>query len=193
MGRKHTEETKQKISNTKKGHKVSIETRKKISATLKGHKPSKESIDKMSKALRGRRLSKETRERMSKAQRGRVVSKETRLRMKKAWKGIPKSKEQRGKMSEMKRGCKNPNWQGGISFLPYPVDWVDSLKESIRERDGYICQMCGIHQEELGKKLDVHHIDYDKENLDPKNLISLCRGCHMKTNHNRGEWQKYFS
>jgi 5-methylcytosine-specific restriction endonuclease McrA len=192
-GSKHTEETKRKISKTKRGHSVSMETRNKISATLNGRKPSKEAIKKMSEVKKGKKKSARTKRRMSKAQKGRVVSKETRLRMKKAWKGVPKGKEQVRKMREMKKGSRNPNWQNGISFLPYPTDWVDSLKESIRERDWYICQMCGVHQEELSKKLDVHHIDYDKENLALENLISLCRGCHMKTNYNRDEWQRYFN
>jgi len=36
LGKKHSEESKRKISESKKGHKVSIETRKKISNSLKG-------------------------------------------------------------------------------------------------------------------------------------------------------------
>ena len=91
---------------------------------------------------------------------------------------------------------KNPNWKDGISFEPYTTDWTEDLKESIRKRDDYVCQICGIHQDELkgfNRKLDVHHIDYNKKNLNPKNLISLCRSCHMKTNHNREYWIKYFN
>jgi len=87
---------------------------------------------------------------------------------------------------------KHWNWQGGISFEPYPIDWTDDLKESIRKRDEYTCQLCGIYQNELNEKLHCHHIDYDKDNLDPKNLISLCRKCHTKTNWNRDYWIKYF-
>ena len=90
---------------------------------------------------------------------------------------------------------KNPNWKGGISFELYPIDWTDDLREVMRKRDSYICQLCGICQDGLKgrfRKLDIHHIDYDKDNLDPKNLISLCKGCHMKTNHNRAYWINYF-
>jgi hypothetical protein len=43
------------------------------------------------------------------------------------------------------------------------------------------------------KKLDVHHIDYDKKNGDPRNLVSLCKSCHIKTNYNREYWIEYFS
>jgi 5-methylcytosine-specific restriction endonuclease McrA len=91
------------------------------------------------------------------------------------------------------RGKNNINWQGGKSSEEYGVDWTDSLRKSIRERDSYVCQKCGIHQSELDKKLDVHHIDYNKLNLDPKNLITLCRFCHLKTNLNREYWINYFN
>jgi len=56
------------------------------------------------------------------------------------------------------------------------------LKEYIKSRDGYICLniMCG-------NKVDlvVHHIDYNKENCEDKNLITLCRSCNFKVNYNR--------
>ena len=98
------------------------------------------------------------------------------------------------KMPEMS-GKNHPNWQGGKSFEEYGIEWTDDLKESIRKRDNYICQMegCGIHQDELDEKLHIHHIDYDKKNLNPKNLITLCRNCHIKTNFNRNYWKNYFT
>lgn len=111
------------------------------------------------------------------------------------------SEERKRKISSTKKGqCKgdkNSNWQDGKSFEFYPIDWTDILRESIRKRDNYICQLCGIHQDELNnnrtRKLDCHHIDYNKNNLDPKNLITLCRNCHLKTNFNRNYWIKYFN
>lgn len=87
---------------------------------------------------------------------------------------------------------KHPSWKGGVS--KYPNKWTNSLKEIIRKRDGYVCQLCGIQQDELkGKfsRLDVHHIDYNKYNIDPINLITLCRHCHIKTNYYRDYWEKY--
>jgi len=87
----------------------------------------------------------------------------------------------------------NPNWRGGISECPYTQDWTEDLKDSIRKRDGYLCQLCNKSQEETIRKLDVHHIDYDKENCDPNNLISLCIGCHAKTTTgDREKWKNYF-
>jgi len=81
------------------------------------------------------------------------------------------------------------SWRGGISFEPYPFDWRKSLKETIRNRDQRTCMVCGAP--ENGTRLCVHHIDYDKKNLSFDNLISLCRSCHTKTNHNRKFWKRY--
>jgi hypothetical protein len=82
----------------------------------------------------------------------------------------------------------NPNWRGGKSFEPYPLGWTKIFKEQIRQRDGYKCCFCGIPEVENGRRLDVHHKDYNKDNINPDNLISLCRSCHTKTNFNREHW-----
>lgn len=106
------------------------------------------------------------------------------------------SLERRKKLSEAKKGVydgeKNPNWRGGKSFEPYGLEFNEELKERIRKRDGYVCQECGVSQKELDYKLHVHHIDYDKKNNDPSNLISLCRGCNSKANFKREKWIKHF-
>jgi len=85
-------------------------------------------------------------------------------------------------------GEDNPNWCGGISCLPYPIGFSDSLKECIRARDGYQCQKCGVTQLECIHVLCIHHIDYDKENLVDANLITLCRSCNAQVNFNRAFW-----
>lgn len=86
----------------------------------------------------------------------------------------------------------NPNWKGGISFVPYPLGWNHTFKEQIRYRDGYKCQICGMPEIENGRKLSVHHKDYNKDNINEKNLISLCIKCHIKTNYKREYWLEYF-
>jgi formylmethanofuran dehydrogenase subunit E len=100
------------------------------------------------------------------------------------------SDEHKKKMSDAHKGNKNSQWRGGSSFEPYSIDWTDTLRRSIRERDHYTCQICGAQQGE--KTFDVHHIDYQKKNSDPLNLITLCRPCHRRTNSNRKEWIAYF-
>lgn len=54
LGKLHSDETKRKISETLKGHKLSEETKLKISDTIKGTKLSEETKQKLSKASKGR-------------------------------------------------------------------------------------------------------------------------------------------
>ena len=110
------------------------------------------------------------------------------------------SEEQKKARSERVAGNKNPmygmvrekspNWRGGISFEPYGLEFNNKLKERIRKRDNYQCQICDERQN--GRKFPVHHKDYDKRNNEDWNLITLCIPCHQKTNFNRKYWVKYF-
>ena len=84
-------------------------------------------------------------------------------------------------------GENNPSWIDGRSFEPYPREWTDELRKKIKSIDNYTCQLCGANS-----PLDVHHIDYDKKNCNPRNLITLCKNCHPKTNYNRKYWIEYF-
>jgi len=193
-GKPLSKETKRKISEAQMGRKMppfTEEHRKKISewhkgkiSSRKGAHLSEETKQKIKLANIGKKLSEETRQKISNSQIGRLP-----------WnKG--KKLESRPKQSLQIMGKNNPNWRGGISFEPYSKDWSDDLKDSIRKRDNYMCRECGIHQDELDgfhKVLDVHHIDYIKNNLDPNNLITICKGCHVKTNYNREYWIEYFS
>jgi len=89
-------------------------------------------------------------------------------------------------------GKNNPNWKNGSSFDPYGKEFNDKLKKQIRKRDNHTCQECGKHQKEFKSKLPIHHIDFNKKNNNPFNLISLCKKCHPKTNSNRKHWMRYF-
>jgi hypothetical protein len=86
-----------------------------------------------------------------------------------------------------------PLWRGGISFEPYATEFNNRLKQQIKERDNYTCQICGrIETEELQRnngKLSIHHIDYDKKNNHPTNLITFCRKCNARANFNREKWK----
>lgn len=79
-----------------------------------------------------------------------------------------------------------------LSYEIYPLGWNKTFKEQIRRRDEYKCQLCGLPEAECFRRLDIHHIDYDKKNCNPDNLITLCKNCHAKTNYNRNYWTNYF-
>lgn len=87
------------------------------------------------------------------------------------------------------KGEKNPNWNNGSSLENYPTEFNRKLKRLILERDNNQCQDPNCNY--LSKKLDCHHIDYDKKNNNPDNLITLCRSCHGKTNNKKN--RKYFT
>ena len=85
---------------------------------------------------------------------------------------------------------KASNWRGGKSFENYPQEFDNDLKMGIRERDNFVCCNCG---KLLIRGLHIHHIDYNKRNCLPDNLISLCRSCHMKTNcKNHDYWMAFY-
>ena len=117
------------------------------------------------------------------------------LRSRKMWR-MPGARK---KMSEALRGKRpnisgslHPNWRGGISKDPYPFVFNEILKESIRERDGHQCVDCGCSDMANGRKLVIHHIDYNKQNCHGDNLVTLCLACNSKANYKRDDWMKHF-
>jgi hypothetical protein len=203
LGRKASPETRAKMSLMRKGRRQPMEAREKMSLLHKGEKNpmfgkrhSPEELVKMSNAHKGKHHSPETKKKMSLNKMGekhpmfgKHQSEEWRRNRAKSRIGQHHSIETRRKIG--RKGEKNPAWRGGISFAPYTTDWTHALRISIRERDHYICQMCGEKQGDLAHS--VHHIDYIKANCNPQNLITLCRPCHMKTNvGDRKKWTAHF-
>lgn len=130
----------------------------------------------------GKHPSEDTRRKLSESHKGYIMPKGQKEKISKTSKGKPKPAGFIEKVS----GEKHHNWKGGKSFQLYGFDWTSLLKHSIRTRDCFVCQIC--------RKTGwvVHHIDYNKSNCNPDNLITLCCPCHMKTNFHRDYWINYF-
>ena len=202
-GRQHSEETKRKMSETALQN---IENGKKMPDkfrpfTLPGRPFSKETRQKMSKARKGKNLSDAHRRKIGEGVRNHKA--------KRRQEGIPLSDKElqhlknigfkKGKahhffgkhrteihcqrISDSHVGEKNPNWEGGKSFEPYPPEFNKPLKNRIRKRDNYTCQICGKH-----KSKHVHHINFNKDDCRDSNLITLCSSCNAIVNSNRDFW-----
>lgn len=83
-------------------------------------------------------------------------------------------------------GCGNPVMSRGKTVLGFTI-WKSGCsacqKRAIKKRKKQ-CEKCGTT-----KQLQTDHIDRDKSNNDPSNLMTLCRPCHdIKTTENN-EWR----
>lgn len=85
-------------------------------------------------------------------------------------------------------GVLSPVWCGGTSFEPYCYEWsFKEFKDLIKKRDGDVCLNPDCRHN--SKRLAIHHIDYNKKNCSPGNLITLCNSCNGRANGNR-KWHK---
>jgi len=107
------------------------------------------------------------------------------------WIGRKHTDEEKRKIGLHSQGEKNPNWRGGIAHKPYTREFVLSLRQQVYDEYGGKCGLCPTTGD--GHEIHIHHIDYNKENNDPLNLMALCRSCHGRTNFNREYWQDYLS
>jgi hypothetical protein len=172
----------EKIHKPRIGRKLSQKTKDKIGIANKGRKHTEEFKKMVSLTFKGKPRSDAYKENLSKKLKGRVFTP--------TWKAkISQTMKERG----TNVGQNNSNWHGGISVEPYTEEWEDTIREQIRQRDSHVCQLCHNRNISNNHKLSVHHIDYDKHNSIPQNLITLCKKCHTKTNYSRPYWQDYFT
>ncbi len=89
-------------------------------------------------------------------------------------------------------GITSSCWKGGSTLEPYCDAWQDKeYKKDIRSRDDSICQNPYCYKTD--NVLHIHHIDYNKKNCHPNNLITVCRYCNSRANKDRKwhtEWYK---
>lgn len=119
-------------------------------------------------------------------------TKEKREAARQRGKAFAQKKEWLLKIAESVSGEKNPMWQGGVTDSGYAPGFCKSLKEKIRKRDNYRCQLCTATEKELGYKLSIHHSDYDKTNHDESNLFATCKPCNSRVNINQEFWYGFF-
>lgn len=188
MAKRGTKEWKRKISMAHMGKKMSKEVLEKqrirmlVNNPFKGKKHNLASREKI-------RLSRIGKSSWNKGKKRPPFSKEWRKKMSDTHKKI-------GTRPPIRKGNKHHNWKGGIGRLPYPFVFGKELKLRIRQRDNFICQLCGKTEKqelkEIKRALCVNHIDFNKDNCDPKNLNTLCCACNSTVNFDRKKWTKYF-
>jgi hypothetical protein len=108
-GESHTEESRRKISEAKKGCVLSEETKAKMSAAKKGRKHSEETRQKIRELKIGKKrqpFSDEHRQNLSESKTGKKHSEETLLKMREVKLGKKHSEEARRKMREAAKGRK---------------------------------------------------------------------------------------
>lgn len=178
-GKKHSIESRKKMSDAHKGVKLSEETKRRMSIAQMGHPVSQKLIEHITNLNKGKKRSKTHQENLSKALQN--PSLETRALWSKAKMGTKASPETRAKLSAMRQGKNNSNWKGGISTSRDKLRGSTEFKEwriAVFERDNYTCQKCGVR----GGELNAHHIihlalDVSKA-TDVDNGITLCVECH---------------
>lgn len=80
-------------------------------------------------------------------------------------------------------------WKGGIAYEPYCSTWMDEeFINFIKERDGKKCLNPSCNGTNPFNVVR-HHIDYNKNNCDPINIITICQSCNSTANGSR-EWYK---
>ncbi|MEK6829350.1 MAG: HNH endonuclease signature motif containing protein, partial [Nanoarchaeota archaeon] len=90
---------------------------------------------------------------------------------------------------------KNPNWQGGITTINQKIRNsynFDQWRNSVFQRDNWICQECLKN----GGELHPHHIKkfskYPLLRFDTNNGITLCELCHDKITGKEEQFVTYF-
>lgn len=124
------------------------------------------SRSKILKGLKKKPPTKRHRENLAKAMRGR--------------KRKPFTRKTRKKMSLAHGGTGKPHENS-----KYPKEFY-RIRRKILKRDNHICQKCfkyGNH---------AHHINYNKQDNNEYNLITLCNKCNCEVNKSRYYWKKYF-
>ena len=157
------------------------ERKDRISKKLKGKPKTEDHKRKISIGHKGLEHTKETKKKMSEFHLRPETIIKYRLLMEKKWEDPEYRKQNTG----LNHSC----WINGDSFKPYTYFFNTALKKKILKRDNFRCHFPNCQRKE---DLCVHHIDFNKKNCTPINLLTLCRKHNIKINYNRKYWKLYF-
>lgn len=197
-----------------KGNKLSDEHKQKIGDALRGRKNepmSEEQKNKISESLKGRKkgpMSEEQKIKLSLAHMGQPSSEKqkraTSEKLKELWNDPEHRKKRSGSISlALKEAWEDPLFRI-LHSGKYHTRWKEEedysgkynkfflnhgvTRQHILERDNHACQNCSRCI--LYCHYAIHHIDLDKKNDNPDNLITLCNSCHSKLHSIEREWLK---
>ncbi len=162
-GRPHSEEFKQRMSE-----------RTGSSNPFHGRKHSEASKKKMSLKRRGRKLSAHQCEAISNALQGHDTPDWVRERI--------------------SEGVLRYYRRNGLGIVrTYPEEFNAILKRRIMRRDEFQCRNPGCKSTGKGRRLGLHHTNYDKQDCQDGNLITLCRSCNTRANYvSRHLWMLFY-
>jgi len=187
-----TEETKKKISESKKGVHISEEHKRKLSEFWKGKKKpprSEEHKRKLRESRRGYRPSEETKRKIGIASTGRKHSEKTKLRLKEINTGKHHSEETIKKLKESRKRIPIRNYKGGITPINKRIRnslEYELWRKSIWIKDNFTCAKYGTY----GGDLVAHHInnfaEFPELQLSIDNGITLSLKAHIEFHNKYG-------
>lgn len=198
-GKKVSKKTREKISLSSKGKKLTEECRIKIGVKVKiywilnpgyrermkilhtgktsywkGKSRERHVIESMRKSNLGSKHTEEHRRKISNSNLGKKMSEEARSKLSKSKNGVPQFHQ---------RGDKNVNWKGGVSPEHARIRKSAEMcewKRNVFKRDNYTCQDCG----QKSGNIRAHHVKqfcfYPELRFDLDNGKTLCETCHNK-------------